>query len=227
MKIWAISDTHCLHRQLTIPEGVDTLIVAGDFTNSRYTDKNLEELLDFKDWLNTLDKYGIYKIVVVAGNHDTYIERKEGHKILEEIGCDYLENNGITMQGLKIWGSPLTPTFGENWAFNRDRTKLDQYWKHIPDDTDILVTHGPPKGILDLSHNREGKLEYCGDKALLNKVLKLKPKYHIFGHIHNTFEDDINQGTRVYNGTTFINASCVTDGQFDKGPTSHGVVFEI
>jgi len=108
----------------------------------------------------------------------------------------------------------------------KDRSKLDRYWQCIPDDIDVIITHGPPKGILDSSRNPQDVLEFCGDKALLNHVRRVHPKYHIFGHVHN-FEDCINQGIRIVEDITFVNASCVTDRKFDQGPSSHGVVIEL
>jgi Icc-related predicted phosphoesterase len=107
----------------------------------------------------------------------------------------------------------------------KGRDKLDKYWEAVPESTDILVTHGPPKGILDLSRDRQGILEYCGDRALLrHSVLRIKPFYHIFGHVHN-YEDCINQGTRIWEGITFINASVVTDSKFGE-LSSSGIIIE-
>ena len=80
-----------------------------------------------------------------------------------------------------------------------EEDQLELLWETIPEDVDILITHGPPKSILDFSlHQREN----CGSKSLLNKVLELRPKYHIFGHIHES------RGT-LTNYTTFINCSQV------------------
>ena len=129
--------------------------------------------------------------------------------------------------GLKIFGSPHTPQFGQ-WAFMKARHKLDRVWSMaIDDDVDIIITHGPPKGILDLSEDRNGCLEYCGDKSLLNRVEEVKPKLVLFGHIHNA-KNIVNTGIRKIYGleTLFSNATTVTDGKRGK-LTSNGNVIEI
>lgn len=227
MRIWCVSDTHGMHWNLIPPNDVTAIIVAGDYTNSMNRVKNYEETQDFLAWLANLPY--LHKIIV-AGNHDMYTEYDK--RIITESnieGIQYLEHSTGYIENLKVFGSPYTPTFGNGWVFNKKREKLDNYWQAIPQVVDIVVTHGPPKGILDLSHDRDGKLEYCGDKALFNHIIRTKPQYHIFGHIHNTEHGDMNQGKRTWNNlsTTFVNASCVTDGQFDKGPSSNGVIIEI
>jgi len=227
MKAWVISDTHGKHTFLTPPIDCDTIIVAGDFSNYRNKQKNIEECKDFYEWLDYLP---FTNKIIVAGNHDTSLETAYGREVISQYNFTYLENQDVTIDGIRIFGSPLTPTFGEGWAFNKSRGNLWEYWKHIPDDTQILVTHGPPKGILDLSHDIDGKLEYCGDAALLRRVKQLPLlKYHIFGHLHNTEHGDLNEGTRKLSAlpTTFINASVLTDNQFDKGPSSNGVIIDL
>ena len=110
----------------------------------------------------------------------------------------------------------------------KDRNKLERYWKNaIPDYVDIIVTHGPPKGILDKSYDRDHKMESCGDKSLLNRVLEIQPAYMLFGHIHNN-KDIINAGLLKLStyDTWFSNGSVVTDGRFGK-LSSNGNIFEI
>lgn len=136
----------------------------------------------------------------------------------------YLQHERIEIEGIKIFGSPYTPAFC-NWAFNVRRDKLSEYWEQIPNDIDILITHGPPKGVLDLCIGDMG-IEMVGDLALYKAIKKRSIPYSCFGHIHNN-HDMKNAGTCTYRGlgssnTLFINASCVTDGAFDKGLTSHG-----
>ncbi len=226
MKIFVISDTHGFHNQLIIPDNIDMIIFAGDGSNSKSPSINANELIDFLDWYEKISniKYKIF----VAGNHETSIEKKLINRFnITNRGIIYLEHESIVIEGINIFGSPYTPYFCD-WAFNVQRHKLDEYWKEIPDNTNILVTHGPPKYILDLSKDRDGKLEFCGDKSLLNRVKKLKEcKYNIFGHIHNS-DECYNKGFRKLDdcNTTFINASCVTDARFDLGLTSHGFVIE-
>ena len=110
----------------------------------------------------------------------------------------------------------------------KDRNKLERIWRGaIPDDADIIVVHGPPKGVLDLSYDRNNLMERCGDKSLMNRVMEVKPKLMLFGHIHNC-KDIVNAGTRKVFGldTIFSNGSVVTDGKFGK-LTSNGNIFEL
>ena len=226
MKILHISDTHTYHGLLDVPKDIDMIIFSGDCSNPKDPYLNREEVLNFIEWVKSLDVE--YKIMC-AGNHDVSIERNFITQAdFLEAGITYLENDWVEIEGLKIFGSPQTPSFGNGWAFNKKREKMHDHWKHIPDDVDIIVTHGPPKGILDLSYDRENNLERCGDSALLKRVLQVKPKLVCFGHIHNT-EDIINAGTMTlsaYPEITFSNGSVVTDGKFGK-LSSHGNIFEI
>lgn len=214
LKIWHISDTHSFHHLLDIPENIDIVIHSGDFSNYRDYYKNEPEMKNFIDWYSKLDiKYKI----LIAGNHDTCPAISPTHfrDLCIEKNIIYLENETIDIEGIKIFGTPLQPTFG-NWYFQKPRHKMDEYWKNIPDDTDILIVHGPPKGILDLSYSREGVLEFCGCKSLRNHILnRLNLKLCLFGHIHNT-EDIINAGIIKLSEkeTVFSNGSVVTDGKF-------------
>jgi len=215
MKIWHISDTHTYHDLLKVPNGIDMVIHSGDCSNPRDPYTNEPEVREFIDWYKELSpKYKIY----VAGNHDSSIEKKlVTKKDFEDNGIIYLENDYVTIEGIKIFGSPYTPNFG-NWSFMRDRNKLDRFWHSaIHDDTDIVITHGPPKGILDKSETREGLMECCGDKSLLNKLLEVQPAYHLFGHIHNC-RGIVNAGMQKLSvcDTFFSNGSVVTDGKFGK-----------
>ena len=129
------------------------------------------------------------------------------------------------IKGIKIFGSPYTPTFGQ-WSFMRNRDKIGKNWKHIEEGTDIVITHGPPKGILDLapSYGRNsGGVELCGDNSLLKAIYKVKPKYHCFGHIHDNQAGD-NNGILIRNEVTFMNCSQVVDGQFNKGLQHKGKI---
>ena len=220
MKIWAISDTHGKHRDLNIPN-VDMVIHAGDSTNWYDLHSNLVEFEDFLDWFTKLNiKYKL----LIAGNHDTWATKLYNREKLEEFGIIYLEHSSTNIEGIEIFGSPYTPTFG-NWNFMKDRSKLDKYWSVI-DKCDILVTHGPPMGILDLSRDRFNNLEFCGDKSLLRHVQRLKPKFHVYGHIHD-YEDCLNHGMMIRNDTTFMNVSSVEDGKFKDPIKHHGIIFEI
>ena len=226
MRIWHISDTHCLHEGLIIPEGIDIIIHSGDCSNSKEWWKNKEEVTFFLDWF---EKIPVKNKVLVGGNHDTSIEKKKIRlgDFLDR-GITYLENSSTIIEGLNIWGSPITPLFGENWAWNRGRDKMERVWKVIPESIDIVISHGPPKGILDLTINHDNKLELCGCLSLKKHMIKIQPKLCLFGHIHN-HKYITNAGTMKIYGckTLFSNATCVEDGKLDKGITSHGNIIEI
>ena len=217
MKLKILSDTHQFH--LDEPQTkVDLLIHCGDATNYREEYSNEKEWWYFWEWwLGYPAEYKVY----VPGNHDSFLDSPAGRTFIKEVnsGVDkhiILINETVTIEGIKIFGSPYTPTFG-NWSFMRDRGKIGKNWKHIEDDTDIVITHGPPKSILDLSFGGYSRtLEFCGDGSLLKRIMKVKPKYHFFGHIHGN-RDFENNGTLIRNGINFVNCSQVKDGMFDEG----------
>ena len=228
MKILHISDTHGFHEQFSMArfDDIDVVIHSGDCSNWRDPYRNESEVRVFIAWYKSVPvKHKIF----VAGNHDTSIEKRMITKQdFEDAGIIYLENEEIVIDGIKFWGSPHTPQFGD-WAFMKSREKISRVWDTIPEDTQVLIVHGPPKGIRDLSFNRNGELEYCGCGALTKKCLKL-PKLQLvaYGHIHDM--DDIhNQGITLMHKTNaiFSNAACVYDGRFDKGLTSFGNLFNI
>lgn len=227
MRLLHISDTHGFHKNLPISifEGVDVVVHSGDCSNWKDLVKNEAEVREFIDWYKDVEvKHKIY----VAGNHDTSIERNRVTPgDFAKAGIIYLENSATIINGVKFWGSPHTPNFGQ-WAFMKSRETINRVWEHIPMDTDVLIVHGPPKGIRDLSFDRDGNLEYCGDGALLKAVLKVKPKYMLFGHIHD-MAGAHNQGISTFSKipTIFSNATCVDDGKYDLGLTSHGNSFDL
>ncbi|HLX52958.1 MAG TPA: metallophosphatase domain-containing protein [Aquella sp.] len=188
MKIVCISDTHCQHSDIVLPEG-DMLIHAGDLT-LRGT---VEQLNDFFKWFGSLPfKYKI----VVAGNHDFGMEDKIPGIAIPK-GVIYLENSSVEVAGLKIWGSPISTPFG-NWAFMWDLPRRTALYQTIPDDTDIVINHGPAYGILDLTA-RDGTNVGCS--ALAERVKEIKPKLCVVGHIHEAY------GTKIIGETTYVNAS--------------------
>ena len=225
MKIWHISDTHTFHGLLNIPDGIDMVIHSGDATNPKDHYANKIEMENFIFWFSKLPiKYKVF----VAGNHDTSIEKKLITKLdFASNGIIYLENDFVEIEGIKIWGSPITPTFGQGWAFNKNRAKTHEVWSKIPDGTDIVICHGPPKGVLDLSYDVKNELEFCGDSSLKKKMMQLNPKLCLFGHIHNC-QDIINAGVLKLSGfnTQYSNGSVVTDGKFGK-LSSNGNIFEL
>ena len=180
-KIVVISDTHGQHLGMQIPDG-DILIHCGDFCpHGQYLDA-----LKFVNWFGTQrHKHKIF----IAGNHDLYFERGnpcDVDSFLKAMppAVHYLQDSGIELEGLKFWGSPVQPTFF-NWAFNRDRgEEIKKHWDLIPEGTDVLITHGPPYKICDVAPNGTGFYKNVGCVDLLNATLKIKPKLHVFGHIH-------------------------------------------
>ncbi len=199
MKVVVISDPHGRHNDIKLPKG-DVLVCAGDMSGRGA----VYECRDFIEWFECQD-YD-HKILI-AGNHDFCFERSrlQALELLNNTSIHYLENEAVTIDGVKFYGSPVTPWF-HNWAFNVDRgPDIQRYWDKIHPDTDVLITHGPPKGILDRSISGES----CGCDDLYNAIERINPKYHVFGHIHEGY------GVRMSNNpnlqTTFINASVLNE----------------
>lgn len=200
-----ISDLHGNYPKL---EGGDLLIVAGDLTAKDEQEQHQE----FKEWLLAQN---YRRKILIAGNHDNHIQRCELPRY--DDGIDYLEDSGTEFEGLKIWGSPWTAQFSginpkccaftKNYDCNTDYW-LEEHWNFIPDDTDILITHCPPYDILD--ETLDG--EKVGSKTLLAKSLKVAPRLHIFGHIHEQGGKQLvfkRPGHGKENNTIYVNCSHV------------------
>lgn len=181
MIIDCISDLHGFYPKL---EGGDLLIIAGDLT-ARDTYPEYEVLFE---WLR---RAPYKRIVLIAGNHDGLLQEEnvddENYppviaNLMHFTKMSYLSDSGMEFEGLKIWGSPWTPPFCD-WHFMLPEEKLKEKYDMIPFDTDILITHGPPMGILDT--NREGIR--CGSVELRKSIERIGPKYAIFGHIHEAY----------------------------------------
>lgn len=208
MKFVAIADTHGQHDQLVLPPA-DVLIHAGD-VSMRGTE---EEIFRFLRWFST--QPFTYKIMV-AGNHDFFFERAAAGIIANMIPADvcYLNDSHVLINGIKIWGSPITPWFYK-WAFNRHRGEaIKKHWDLIDADADIVVTHGPVHKVLDKTTGGT----HAGCEDLLHKVNEVKPAVHICGHIHEGY------GKTNINGTTFINASVLNERYL---MVNKPVVFEL
>lgn len=193
MKIVVVSDTHGMHDHVRVPPG-DVLIHCGDFSGD---DHGIGNLAKFLIWL---ERHPHKHKIFIAGNHDWIFEKENDLAVTltKEYGVTYLQQSSVEIDGVNFWGSPITPEFC-GWAFNRKRgPEIKAYWDHIPANTDVLITHGPPKGILD--YNAFDKF-YCGCEELAVKVDEVKPKLHCFGHIHSRY------GWSQKDGITFINAS--------------------
>lgn len=208
MRIVAISDTHLYHlkQSIPIPDG-DMIIHAGDATCIG----DWSEIRAFALWYSKLPhKYKIF----VAGNHDWGFQERH----VESVGIlpseiIYLQDSSVTIEGIKIYGSPWQPEFC-NWAFNLPRGKtIARKWKLIPKDTNILVTHGPPYGQRDLTMHGE----HVGCEELQQAIYKIRPKYHIFGHIHHS------HGRSVDMYTQYINAA-ICDESYR--PNNDPIVFD-
>ncbi len=180
-----------LHQQVKIPKG-DILIFAGDMSVCR----PLQDVAGFNDFLATLPHQ--YK-VVIGGNHDHLLASSPelGRTLLKD--AIYLQDDSVTIEGIKIYGAPWQPIFNTNAcdAFSLPRGRvMCSKWNLIPEDTDLLITHSPPCGIMD----EDGGLSHgCSD--LLETVQRVAPAIHIFGHIHN------HNGIKRIGNTTFINCN--------------------
>jgi Icc-related predicted phosphoesterase len=204
MRIVAVADTHLNHnrRGFEVPAG-DMLVHAGDLCRHG----SLGELGTALNWIDKLP----HKLkVVVAGNHDWAFahehERETARAALAEAGIIYLEDAAATVEGLLLYGSPWQPEFC-GWAFNLPRgEELAEKWSAIPSGLDLLITHGPPAGIGD----RVNLYRRVGCADLRARVAIVRPRVHVFGHIH---EDG---GVWEEDGTLFAN---VTTSYCERGAT--------
>ena len=200
MRVVAVADTHLYHHELQLPDG-DVFVHAGDLCRSG----DLAELREAADWLKSLPHR--HK-VVIAGNHDWAFVREPdlAREVLADAGVVYLQDSGVTIDGVRFWGSPWQPEFND-WAFNLPRGRaLAAKWALIPTDLDVLVTHAPPSGIGDRGPV-PGRL---GCEDLLDRVLSIRPKVHLFGHIHQ------DGGAWEIGPTLFAN---VTTWECERAPT--------
>lgn len=165
MKIVCISDTHEKHRQVKLPHG-DVLIHAGDYTWVGHP----RPTLDFIDWF---ENQPFKHKITVCGNHDFFFEDKDLLCVLEDRKIHFLINEGLQInKHLKVWGSPYTPRFMD-WAFMAGSEAISKIWSKIPDGLDILITHGPPFGILD----RTAAGHHVGCPELLKAVQRKSRKF--------------------------------------------------
>lgn len=171
------------------------------------------EVHKFAKWLHRLPHK--WK-VVVAGNHDWFFQKQpEQARAYLKPDVIYLQDSGCEIEGLKFWGSPWQPEFMD-WAFNLPRkgNRLREIWNKIPIDTDVLVTHSPPHGVLDQVRSRAtgwgdelGPSGPLGCEELANRLQVVKPRLHIFGHIHDGY------GLIQVGETTYVNA-CICDEDY-------------
>jgi Icc-related predicted phosphoesterase len=203
MIITFISDTHTKHDLIEDDlAGGDLLIHAGDIMNSGY---DFHDITDFGGWYNEINNYT--NKVFIAGNHDRKFQNDPDfcRGILTNYKTiDYLEDEWMDIDGVKLYGSPWQPEF-YNWAFNlpRNGEELKSKWDAIPNDTDILITHGPAFGYLDDVEGRRG--QHLGCELLTKRIKEIKPKIHVCGHIHSGY------GYYFDGHTHFINASILNE----------------
>ena len=234
MRIVCISDTHGLHTIMeqfkSLPEG-DILIHAGDCTNVGKP----HEVTDFVHWFQNLK--GFDTKIFIAGNHDFAFEKvNEPHhngdfdwfnnlmneENLSQSDVVYLQDNEFVIESpefskpLKIYGSPWQPEF-YNWAFNLPRNgwELELKWKDIPEDTDILITHGPPHGVRDFT---PANLQVGCEILRFHVENRIKPSIHVFGHIHHAY------GAVQQDETMYVNASICTERYI---PSNKPIIIDI
>ena len=197
MRVAIISDTHGLHEQLGVLEG-DVLIHCGDFCDGFKKDARAVSAVDA--WFA---RQQFEVILCVGGNHDFVAEDRvrTGKPVFDN--AVWLEDTEYVHQGVKFYGAPWIPQL-QGWAFYQTSDGLREKWSMIPDDTDVLITHTPPFGILDQPRSRNTN---CGCPELLERVEAIKPRFHVFGHNHAS------AGVHETESTTFVNAS-VVDSNF-------------
>lgn len=187
-----------------LPEG-DVLVIAGDLTGWG----KLHEIIELDRWLATVP---IEHKIIIAGNHDLCCEFEPMAPVIQH--AHYLEDSSVTIDNLTFYGVPWTPRF-LNWSFMLDRgsDRLKRKWDAIPHDTDVLITHGPPAGKMDYTRG-----EYIGCDMLRDKILEIKPKLHVFGHVHEGY------GTAYNADTIFVNAAMCNGGY---KPVNDPIVIEL
>ena len=223
MKLVIISDTHEQQELIQVPDG-DVLIHCGDWTNRGYS----FAMEKFLDWFAAQPHQ--HKMFI-AGNHEISLDGRNKKAALEML-CEYtdkdsnlhyLENSSVILDGIKFYGSPATPFFC-NWAFNFQRGKdIAIEWAKIPDDVNVLITHGTSYGILDMvvdDYSNQGRDLHQGCEELAKRIANLKQlKLHCGGHLHTDGGKTVN-----INGVHYVNASICTEAY---KPTNKPVVIEI
>lgn len=235
MRLVCISDTHSLHHQMEhpLPNG-DILIHAGDVSNKG----GQKDVTDFIRWLQGLGGWDAK--IFISGNHDYCFERinKPSYngtydwlgplmspENLSQSDVTYLEDSFITIETpefsrpIKFYGSPWQPWFYD-WAFNLPRlgSELQEKWNMIPEDTDVLITHGPPNGYRDLVNNWRQPNTNVGCELLTNRIGQINPLVNVFGHIHEGY------GFEYGKKTLFVNASICTP---EYHPTNKPIVIDL
>ena len=209
MKLLLLSDTHGQNDVLKTLPAADVLIHCGDSTQYGSRD-NLREFAEIFGECPATTK------LVIAGNHDGCFQKHpfESRDILLANGILYLQDEGVEINGIKYWGIPWTPPF-LNWYFMAEGEDLKKKWEQVSDDVDVLISHGPPRNILDgliRGGGRVGSVEHH------NRVLLIRPTLNVFGHIHEAY------GQVHFDGIEFINCSLLN---FSYQMVNQHVIYDI
>ncbi len=218
MRVVCISDTHnCNLEKLKLPEG-DILLHSGDFSMNG----TIPEVSQFNEQCGKIKNRYTHGIYTCAGNHDFLAETDEALCRSLMPNCNLLIDKSIEIDGVKFYFSPWTPWFF-SWAFNFEEQNIEQAqrcWANIPDDTNVLITHGPPRKILDRTpdhYAHMGRNVGCGQ--LFSRTVKLRNLLlHSFGHIHCSY------GHEKFENTLYVNASICTE---QYRPTNPAYVVDI
>ena len=205
LRLVCIGDTHGHHRELELPVG-DVLIHSGDFM---VDGSSVEEVDDFNSWLGSLS---FRHKIVIAGNHDRLFDDQPKLARSHLTEAIYLQDSGVTLEGLKFWGSPVN-SVGGDWAFSREMlVKIKKHWALIPEDTEVLITHEPPFGTLDKAHVLA---KHRGCQHLLANLLRVRPRLHVFGHVHGSHGKEV-----AWGGMVLVNCAVVdNDRRLSNAPT--------
>lgn len=193
-RIVVISDTHNKLDKVELPEA-NILIHAGDFTGRG----TIDEVCRFAKHLEAV-KSRYNHVVIVPGNHDQLFET-EPHLARSIIGstATVLMDSSIEIDGIVIYGTPYVPVFN-GWAFERSDEFREVAFSNIPK-TDILISHSPPKGVLDIVPRENYASESVGCEVLYKYIQRVMPTLSVFGHIHESY------GHAKINGITYVNAA--------------------
>lgn len=217
MRIVFISDTHLINTirgtPINLPEG-DVLVHCGDALNRG-------SYLEFSAFATWFSAQPFKRKVFVPGNHDVVVQHgyENGSSLKQIDWCDVLIDSGVVIDGVKFWGSPWQPEFC-NWAWNLPRgPELKKHWDLIPNDTDVLVTHTPPMGVLDTvwrtkwvrdkqnQPRAQHYQEHVGCADMMEAVKRVNPKVHAFGHVHQAYGSQSVSGLR----TVFMNCALANE----------------
>lgn len=222
-----ISDTHTRENTLPIPDG-DVLIHAGDVLFHNGDRKKSASIQQFNDWA-TAQRPPIR--ILIGGNHDQTLEDMGREKAKQAFSAgQYLQDESLLLSGIRIYGSPFSiPYWGKpthSDAFNNAKLLAG-----IPDDIDILVTHGAPKGFFDVIELKKNGwlpmgyspgLYNVGSPDLAERVRQVRPKVHVFGHVHKPLPRVVKQ-----DGTIYINACSVQELDPLNGDLLVPIVFDM